>query len=100
MGGLHWESGQWGRFIVLGKGAGTVAALNLPMAPVIGALHSARCCTPQPMPTLTGPVTDLFRHLLRHACATHNHERGMSMVRLALALREAATGAGLPPRSW
>ncbi|MFH9939118.1 hypothetical protein ACH4OT_07305 [Streptomyces murinus] len=52
------------------------------------------------MPTLTGPVTDLFRHLLRHACATHNHERGMSMVRLALALREAATGAGLPPRSW
>jgi site-specific recombinase XerD len=28
---------------------------------------------------LTGPVTDLFPHLLRHACATHNYERGMSL---------------------
>jgi integrase/recombinase XerC len=28
---------------------------------------------------LTGPVTELFPHLLRHACATHNYERGMSL---------------------
>jgi integrase/recombinase XerC len=28
---------------------------------------------------LPGPVTDLFPHLLRHACATHNYERGMSL---------------------
>ena len=42
MGDLHWESGQWGRF-------------------------------------LTGPVTHLHPHLLRHAAATHNYERGMSL---------------------
>ena len=28
---------------------------------------------------LTGPVRDLHPHLLRHACATHNYERGMSL---------------------
>jgi site-specific recombinase XerD len=28
---------------------------------------------------LTGPVTELHPHLLRHACATHNYERGMSL---------------------
>jgi integrase/recombinase XerC len=28
---------------------------------------------------LTGPVRDLHPHLLRHACATHNYQRGMSL---------------------
>src|SRR5260370_7669334 len=28
---------------------------------------------------LTGPVRDLHPHLLRHAAATHNYERGMSL---------------------
>ena len=56
-----------------------VAALNLPIAPAIvpstfrKVLHTAAAAY------LTGPVTDLFPHLLRHACATHNYERGMSL---------------------
>ncbi|MGW4373890.1 site-specific integrase [Streptomyces albidoflavus] len=128
MGDVHWEHGQWGRFVVLGKGASgsgprpreaylfqegrallwwyieqirgefgddaehpraplwpserkptAVAALNLPIAPAIvpstfrRALHSAAASY------LSGPVTDLFPHLLRHACATHNYERGMTL---------------------
>jgi integrase/recombinase XerC len=128
MGDLHWELGQWGRFVVLGKSAGgsgprpreeymfqegrallwwyieeirgefgddvghpraplwpserkptAVAALNLPIAPAIvpstfrRALHNAAGAY------LTSPVTDLFPHLLRHACATHNYERGMTL---------------------
>ncbi|WP_204801179.1 tyrosine-type recombinase/integrase [Mycobacterium riyadhense] len=40
----------------------------------ISALSQA--CRP---PFLTGPVTELHPHLLRHACATHNYERGMSL---------------------
>ena len=57
----------------------TVAALNLPIAPAIvpstfrKALHSSAANY------LTGPVTDLHPHLLRHACATHNYERGMTL---------------------
>lgn len=56
-----------------------VAALNLPIAPTIvpstfrKVLHTAAAAY------LTGPVTDLFPHLMRHACATHNYERGMSL---------------------
>ena len=56
-----------------------VAALNLPIAPAIvpstfrKVLHTAAAAY------LTGPVTDLFPHLMRHACATHNYERGMSL---------------------
>ena len=127
-GDVHWEHGQWGRFLVSGKGAhgsgprqreaylfqegrellwwyvediraefgddadhpraplwpserkpDAVAALNLPIAPAIvpstfrKVLHAAAAAY------LTGPVTDLFPHLLRHACATHNYERGMSL---------------------
>ena len=128
IGDVHWEHGQWGRFLVSGKGAHgsgprqreaylfqegrellwwyveeirgefgddpghpraplwpserkpvAVAALNLPIAPTIvpstfrKVLHTAAAAY------LTGPVTDLFPHLLRHACATHNYERGMSL---------------------
>lgn len=28
---------------------------------------------------LAGPVTNLYPHLLRHACATHNYEAGMTL---------------------
>ncbi|WP_209440730.1 tyrosine-type recombinase/integrase [Amycolatopsis thermoflava] len=28
---------------------------------------------------LPGPVTELYPHLLHHACATHNYERGMTL---------------------
>ncbi|WP_323185252.1 tyrosine-type recombinase/integrase [Streptomyces sp. NBC_00140] len=28
---------------------------------------------------LKGPVQELFPHLLRHACATHNYESGMPL---------------------
>ncbi len=28
---------------------------------------------------LRGPVSELFPHLLRHACATHNYEAGMPL---------------------
>jgi integrase/recombinase XerC len=128
IGDVHWEHGQWGRFLVSGKGAHgsgprqreaylfqegrellwwyveeirgefgddpghpraplwpserkptAVAALNLPIAPAIvpstfrKVLHTAAAAY------LTGPVTDLFPHLMRHACATHNYERGMSL---------------------
>ena len=128
IGDVHWEHGQWGRFLVNGKGAHgsgprqreaylfqegrellwwyveeirgefgddpghpraplwpserkpvAVAALNLPIAPTIvpstfrKVLHTAAAAY------LTGPVTDLFPHLMRHACATHNYERGMSL---------------------
>ena len=128
IGDVHWEHGQWGRFLVNGKGAHgsgprqreaylfqegrellwwyveeirgefgddpghpraplwpserkpvAVAALNLPIAPTIvpstfrKVLHTAAAAY------LTGPVTDLCPHLLRHACATHNYERGMSL---------------------
>lgn len=128
LGDIHWESGQWGRFVVLGKGARgsgprpreaylfqegrallwwyieeirgefgddaehpraplwpserkskAIADLNVPIAPAIvpstfrKALHTAAAYY------LTGPVTDLFPHLLRHACATHNYERGMTL---------------------
>ena len=128
IGDVHWEHGQWGRFLVNGKGAHgsgprqreaylfqegrellwwyveeirgefgddpghpraplwpterkpvAVAALNLPIAPAIvpstfrKVLHTAAAAY------LTGPVTDLFPHLMRHACATHNYERGMSL---------------------
>ncbi|MEU3509686.1 hypothetical protein ABZ733_17655 [Streptomyces longwoodensis] len=56
-----------------------MAALNCPIAPAIipspfrRALHQAAGAYP------SGPVSDLFPHLLRHACVTHNHERGMTL---------------------
>lgn len=56
-----------------------IAALNMPVAPAVvpstfrGALKRAGS------DYLPSPVTDLFPHLLRHACATHNYENGMSL---------------------
>ncbi|MFJ5952613.1 tyrosine-type recombinase/integrase [Streptomyces noursei] len=128
MGDLHWEHGQWGRFLVNGKGAhgsgprqreaymfqegrellwwyveeirgefgddcehpraplwpsernpAPVAALNLSIAPALGPPAFRRQLHRAAADYLTGPVTDLFPHLLRHACATHNYERGMTL---------------------
>ncbi|MFF2819630.1 tyrosine-type recombinase/integrase [Kitasatospora cineracea] len=128
IGDIHWELGQWGRFIVNGKGARgsgprqrqaymfqegrdllwwyveeirgqfrddpqhpsaplfpserlptAVAALNLPIAPSLDPSTFRRVLKTASAAYLTGPVTHLHPHLLRHACATHNYERGMTL---------------------
>ncbi|WP_438271299.1 tyrosine-type recombinase/integrase [Streptomyces prunicolor] len=125
---VHWEAGQWGRFLVQGKGArgsgprqreaflfeegrallwwyveevrgmfaddpehpaavlfpserlpGPVAALNMPVAPAMVPSTFRRALKAASLLYLPGPVPELFPHLLRHACATHNFERGMSL---------------------
>jgi integrase/recombinase XerC len=129
IGEVHWEAGQWGRFVVNGKGAGgsgprqreaylfaegrellwwyveeirglfgddpddlmaplwpserlpsAVAALHVPtsgLAVVPATFRRAlKTAAHQHLP---GPVRDLHPHLLRHACATHNYERGMTL---------------------
>jgi integrase/recombinase XerC len=129
IGDVHWESGQWGRFLVHGKGAhgsgprqreaylfedgrallwwymeqvrgefcddpedltaplfpseripASVVALNVG-GPGIAVTPSTfrRALKTAGGRFLTGPVTQLHPHLLRHACATHNYERGMSL---------------------
>jgi integrase len=129
IGDVHWESGQWGRFLVNGKGARgsgprqreaylfqegrdllwwyveevrgefcddpedptaplfpseripkAVATLNVD-APGIAVTSSTfrRTLKAAGHQFLTGSVTELHPHLLRHACATHNYERGMSL---------------------
>jgi integrase len=52
---------------------------NLPIAPAIAPSTFRRQLHAAAASYLTGPVTDLFPHLLRHACATHNSERGMPL---------------------
>lgn len=128
IGDVNWENGQWGRFVVSGKGAHgsgprpreaylfqegrellwwyveeirgefgddaeqpraplwpserlpkAVAELNMPIAPALGAAAFRRLLHNAAAAYLTGPVNDLFPHLLRHACATHNYERGMTL---------------------
>jgi integrase/recombinase XerC len=129
IGDLHWEAGQWGRFLVNGKGArgsgprpreaymfgegrdllwwwiedvrgdftddpghpdaplfpseripAAVSALNV-TGPGIAVTPSTfrRALKAAGDRFLTGPVTHLHPHLLRHAAATHNYERGMSL---------------------
>ncbi|MFD4972078.1 tyrosine-type recombinase/integrase [Streptomyces sp. NPDC058424] len=129
IGDVHWESGQWGRFLVNGKGARgsgprrreaylfqegrdllwwyieevrgefsddpedpraplfpserlppAVAALNMP-TPGIAVTPSTfrKALKTAGQRFLTGPVTHLYPHLLRHAAATRNYERGMSL---------------------
>ena len=129
IGDLHWESGQWGRFLVNGKGARgsgprpreaymfeegrdllwwwveecrggfcddpddpnaplfpseriptAVSALNIAV-PGIAVTPSTfrRALKVAGQRFLTGPVQHLHPHLLRHAAATHNYERGMSL---------------------
>ncbi|WTI42420.1 site-specific integrase [Streptomyces sp. NBC_00589] len=127
MGDLHWDNGQWGRFLVRGKGArgsgprereafmfaegrellwwyveevrGLFCDDPLdPYAPLFSserlpaALGAVPAVAPEMHPDtfrralraasqehLTGTVTVLFPHLLRHACATHNYEAGMPL---------------------
>lgn len=125
---VHWESGQWGRFLVSGKGARgsgprqreaflfeqgrdllwwyveevrgmfrddpehplaplfpservpkAVAALNMPVSPAVVPATFRRALKAASRLHLPGPVSELFPHLLRHACATHNYERGMTL---------------------
>jgi integrase/recombinase XerC len=129
IGDLHWESGQWGRFLVNGKGArgsgprqreaymfaegrdllwwwiedvrgcfaddpgdpdvplfpseripAAVSRLNVPV-PGLAVTPSTfrRALKVAGGRFLSGPVQDLHPHLLRHAAATHNYERGMSL---------------------
>ncbi len=129
LGDVHWDSGQWGRFLVNGKGARgsgprqrmaylfeegrellwwyveevrgefvgdpddmtaplfpseripkAVAALNVEH-PGIAVMPSTfrRALRAAGREHLTGPVTEIYPHLLRHACATHNYERGMGL---------------------
>ncbi|WP_412075519.1 tyrosine-type recombinase/integrase (plasmid) [Streptomyces xanthophaeus] len=128
MGDVHWEHGQWGRFLVQGKGARgsgarereaflfqegrallwwyieeirgefhddasdphsplfpserlpkAIEALNMPLAPPVGPDAFRRALKEASREHLKGPVTVLFPHLLRHACATHNYEAGMPL---------------------
>jgi site-specific recombinase XerD len=141
IGDVHWESGQWGRFLVNGKGAGgsgprqreaylfaegrellwwyveeirglfcddpgdsdaplwpserlpkAVAALNV-STPGLAVTPSTfrRALKTASGLYLPGPVTELFPHLLRHACATHNYERGMSLWEVQKLLGHAWT---------
>lgn len=129
VGDVHWDHGQWGRFVVHGKGARgsgprmreaylfdegrallwwyVEEVLGLladdpddPLTPLWPseriAAAAAALNVPVPRPAvipetframllhhsglyLTGQVHRLFPHLLRHACATHNYERGMTL---------------------
>jgi integrase/recombinase XerC len=129
IGDVHWESGQWGRFLVHGKGArgsgprmreaylfeegrallwwyvedvraefcddpDNLEAPLFPSERIPQAVCALNVTTPGIAVTpstfrralkvaghrfLTGSVTELHPHLLRHACATHNYERGMSL---------------------
>jgi integrase/recombinase XerC len=129
IGDVHWEIGQWGRFLVQGKGARGSGPRQReaylfqegrdllwwyveevrgefgddpenPRAPLFPserlppAVSALNVATPGVAVTpstfrkalktagrrfLTGPVTELHPHLLRHAAATHNYERGMSL---------------------
>lgn len=129
MGDVHWESGQWGRFLVAGKGARGSGPRpreaylfaegrdllwwyveevrgefsddpTSPVAPLFPSERIARAVSSLNLPVpgiavtpstfrralklasevhLSGPVRVLHPHLLRHACATHNFESGMSL---------------------
>jgi integrase len=145
IGDVHWESGQWGRFLVQGKGARgsgprereaylfaegrallwwymeevrgelhddahdphaplfpserlpkAIAALNLPIAPAVQPDAFRRALKLASREHLHGSVTEIFPHLLRHACATHNYEAGMPLwdVQVLLGHTWASTTVG------
>jgi integrase len=128
LGDLHWENGQWGRFLVHGKGAGgsgprdreaylfqegrellwwyvedirgefaddptdpqaplfpserlpkAFEGMEMLLAPPVCPDTFRRALKIASRDHLKGPVTELFPHLLRHACATHNYEAGMPL---------------------
>lgn len=128
LGDVHWDHGQWGRYLVQGKGAkgsgprereaflfqegrdllwwyieevrgefrddpsdphaplfpserlpAAIAALNMPVAPAVLPDTFRRALKTASKEHLKGSVTELFPHLLRHACATHNYESGMPL---------------------
>jgi integrase/recombinase XerC len=128
IGHVHWDLGQWGRFLVNGKGARgsgprqreaylfqegrellwwymeevrglfnddaehpnaplfpserlprAFAGSELTIASAIVPSTFRRALKTASMKYLEGPVSVLFPHLLRHACATHSYERGMTL---------------------
>ncbi|MER6471423.1 site-specific integrase [Streptomyces collinus] len=58
---------------------GAVAALNMPISPALVPATFRRALKAASRLHLPGPVAELYPHLLRHACATHNYERGMTL---------------------
>lgn len=145
IGDVHWENGQWGRFLVRGKGARgsgprereaylfaegrallwwymeeirgelhddaddphaplfpserlpkAIAALNMPIAPAVQPDAFRRALKLASRDHLHGSVTEVFPHLLRHACATHNYEAGMPLwdVQVLLGHTWASTTVG------
>lgn len=57
----------------------SIASLNLPIAPAVGPDTFRRALKVASKEHLKGSITELFPHLLRHACATHNYEAGMPL---------------------
>ena len=54
-------------------------ALNLTVAPAVVPSTFRKALQVASSEHLPGPVRELYPHLLRHACATHNYEAGMSL---------------------
>lgn len=144
---IYWDSGQWGRFLVRGKGHGgsgprkrlaflfadgrellwwyveevrggfaddpshpqaplfpserlpkavsTLGMSNAPGSPITPATFRDALSSASAQ-FLPGPVSHLYPHLLRHACATHNYERGMGLweVQKLLGHERASTTVG------
>ncbi len=51
----------------------------MPIAPAVVQATLRRALKAAWRLCLPGPVAELFPHLLRHACATHNYELGMTL---------------------
>ena len=58
---------------------GNIAALNAPVAPAVTPSTFRKALARAGDLYLTGPVTELYPHLLRHACATHYYEAGTAL---------------------
>ncbi|MEU9321483.1 tyrosine-type recombinase/integrase, partial [Streptomyces sp. NPDC048295] len=57
----------------------TLTSTPTPVAPAVTPSTFRRSLKGAGAEFLTGPVRELFPHLLRHACAAHNYENGMSL---------------------
>ena len=51
----------------------------MPIAPAVVPATFRRALNSASRLYLPGPVTELYPHLLRHACATHSYQRGMTL---------------------